>query len=180
MTLNRTLALGLVSMILAACANTPLDESKSAPVVDRSASSAPATTPPASDPRAVARVDATPSRAIDPLNDPNSPLAKKSVFFDFDSFVVKSDYQTLVEAHGRYLVSNKQRRIVIEGNADERGSREYNLALGQKRAEAVKSRLQLIGVGDAQVETVSFGEERARGKDEGTWAQDRRADLVYK
>jgi peptidoglycan-associated lipoprotein len=179
MTLNRTLAVGLVSLILAACANTPLEDSKPAPVVDRSATTTPST-PPASDPRAIAKVDATPSRAIDPLNDPNSPLAKKSVFFDFDSFVVKNDYQSLVEAHGRYLVSNKQRRIVIEGNADERGSREYNLALGQKRADAVKSRLQLIGVVDTQVETVSFGEERARGKDEGGYNNDRRADLVYK
>src|SRR5690606_36269182 len=133
--------IGLVSLFLAACANTPLEENKPAPVVDRSTTPAPST-PPASDPRAVAKVDATPSRPVDPLNDPNSPLAKKSVFFDFDSFVVKGEYQPLVEAHGRYLVSNKQRRIVIEGNADERGSREYILALGQKRADAVKSRLQ--------------------------------------
>lgn len=178
MTLNRTFAVGLISMILAACANTPLEENKPAPVVDRSATQPAA--PPASDPRAIAKVDAAPSRAIDPLNDPNSPLAKKSVFFDFDSFIVKNDFQSLVEAHGRYLVSNKQRRIVIEGNADERGSREYNLALGQKRADAVKSRLQLIGVVDTQVETVSFGEERARGKDEGGYGNDRRADLIYK
>ena len=118
----------------------------------------------------------------DPLMDPNSPLAKRSIFFDFDSFVVKSEFQPVVETHGKFLSSNKGRRIVIEGNTDERGSREYNLALGQKRAEAVKSRLQLLGATDTQMEAVSFGEERpkATGGTEDAWAQNRRADIVYK
>jgi peptidoglycan-associated lipoprotein len=175
---NRLLLIGAAALLTAACASTPVDETP-APVVDKGAS---ATPPPSSgaDPRAVARVDATPT--ADPLMDPNSPLAKRSVFFDFDSFVVKSEFQPVVEIHGKYLSSNKGKRIVIEGNTDERGSREYNLALGQKRAEAVKSRLQLLGATDSQMEAVSFGEERPKGTGgtEDAWAQNRRADIVYK
>lgn len=168
------------ALFLAACASTPLEEKKPAPVAERPAAAAPAPAP-APDPRAVARVDTTP-KAIDPLNDPNSPLSKRSVFFDFDQFVVKSEFTPTVEAHGRFLVANKNRRITIEGNADERGSREYNLALGQKRAEAVKSRLTLLGVADGQIETVSLGEEkpRATGSTEQAWAENRRADIVYR
>jgi peptidoglycan-associated lipoprotein len=171
---------GTAALFLAACANTPLEEKPAAPVTEKSAtpSSGAGSAP---DPRAVARVDTTP-KTVDPLQDPNSPLAKRSVFFDFDSFVVKSEFQGLVEAHGRYLANNKARRIVIEGSTDERGSREYNLALGQKRADALKSRLTLLGVVDGQVETVSLGEEkpRAAGASEEAWAQNRRADIVYK
>jgi peptidoglycan-associated lipoprotein len=164
------------ALIVAGCASTKLDEP--AKVEDKSTAAKPAQ--PGADARTVAPVEAAPR--VDPLMDPNSPLAKRSVFFDFDSFVVKPEFQSLVEAHGKYLTSNKERRIVIEGNADERGSREYNLALGQKRADAVKSRLGLLGAADAQIETVSFGEEkpRANGHDESAWSQNRRADIVYK
>jgi len=169
----------VAALFLAACASTPLEEKKPAPVVEKPAAPAPAPAQP--DPRAVARVDTTP-KAIDPLTDPNSPLAKRSVYFDFDQFVVKPEFTTTVEAHGKYLSTNAVRNIVIEGNADERGSREYNLALGQKRAEAVKSRLTLLGVSGNRIETVSFGEERPRstGHDEAAWAENRRADIVYK
>jgi peptidoglycan-associated lipoprotein len=174
----RLISLAAAALFVVGCATTKLEEA--APITDKSGATkpAPATTPGA-DPRAVARVDAQPT---DALNDPASALAKRSVFFDFDSFVVKPEYQSLVEAHGKYLTTNKGRRIMIEGNADERGSREYNLALGQKRADAVKSRLQLLGVADSQTETVSFGEEkpRASSHDEAAWAQNRRADLNYK
>jgi peptidoglycan-associated lipoprotein len=87
----------------------------------------------------------------------------------------------LVTAHANYLTSNRGRKIVIQGNADERGSREYNLALGQRRADSVKKMLLLLGVGDSQIETVSFGEEkpRAKGTDEGSYAENRRSDIVY-
>jgi peptidoglycan-associated lipoprotein len=184
MTSNRLLRLtagAAVALLLAACASTPLEEQPPAPVTDSTAQ--PGAQPGASgaDPRAVARVDATP-KGVDPLNDPASPLAKRSVYFDFDSFVVKPEFQGVVEAHGKYLVANPARRVTIEGHADERGSREYNLALGQKRAEAVKSRLRLLGVAEAQIEAVSFGEEKpaATGANESAWAQNRRADLNYK
>jgi peptidoglycan-associated lipoprotein len=178
--LTSVAAAGAAALFLAACASTPLEEKKPAPVVEKPAA-APTPAPAQPDPRAVARVDTTP-KAIDPLTDPNSPLAKRSVFFDFDQFTVKPEFTPTVEAHGRFLVANKNRRIVIEGNADERGSREYNLALGQKRAEAVKSRLTLLGVTDGQIETVSLGEEkpRATGSNEQAWAENRRADIVYR
>ncbi|HLS56629.1 MAG TPA: peptidoglycan-associated lipoprotein Pal [Zeimonas sp.] len=117
----------------------------------------------------------------DPLNDPASPLAKRSIYFDFDSFVIKDEFRGTVDAHSRYLLANKPRRVVIQGNTDERGSREYNLALGQKRAEAVRRAMSALGVPDSQMEAVSFGEERPRatGADEASYAENRRADLVY-
>jgi peptidoglycan-associated lipoprotein len=119
--------------------------------------------------------------STDPLNDPKGVLAKRSVYFDYDSFVVKDEFKSLVEAHAKYLAANKGRKIVIQGNTDERGGREYNLALGQKRAEAVRKSLNLLGVSDAQVEAVSFGKEKpkATGSDEAAWAENRRADLAY-
>jgi len=173
-------ACAAAALLLAACASTPLEETTTAPVTDKSAT---ATKPgdTGADPRAVARVDTSP-RGVDPLNDPASPLSKRSIYFDFDSFVVKPEFQGTVEAHGKYLSTNPNRRVTIEGNADERGSREYNLALGQKRAEAVKARLRLLGVPETQMETVSLGEEKpaATGSDEASWAQNRRADLNYK
>ena len=168
------------AFVLAGCSSVNLDEQKPAPITD--ASSGAQATGAGTDPRAVAPVDAQSARGVDPFNDPASPLYKKSVFFDFDSFVVKSEFQPVVEAHGKYLASTKNRRIVIEGHTDERGGREYNLALGQKRAEAVKQRLMLLGATDSQIETVSFGKEKPRavGSNEEAWAQNRRADIVYK
>lgn len=183
--LLQALAVASAAALLAACASTPLEETPAvAPVADKSGTTSPSTgtvIQPGSDSRAIARVDTTP-RALDPLNDPGSPLAKRSVFFDFDSFAVKPEYQSLIEAHGKHLVANRSRNVVIEGNTDERGSREYNLALGQKRAEAVKSRMRLLGAADNQIETISLGEEkpRATGSTEEAWAQNRRADIVYK
>jgi peptidoglycan-associated lipoprotein len=128
------------------------------------------------DPRSV-----TPVTAADPLNDPNSPLAKRSVYFDFDSYTVKSDYQGLLTAHAKYLGGSKGRKILIQGNTDERGTSEYNLALGQKRAEAVRRSLASMGVPDSQMEAVSLGEEKpkALGHDEASWAENRRADINY-
>ena len=101
------------------------------------------------------------------------------VYFDFDSFVVNEAYRPVVEANARRLVSDKQRRMVVEGHTDERGSREYNLALGQKRAEAVARALELLGASANQVEAVSFGEERpaVQGSNEEAWAKNRRAEL---
>ena len=117
-----------------------------------------------------------------PLTDPTSPLSKRSVYFDFDSNAVKDEYRGLVQAHSRYMTTDKRdSRIRIEGNCDERGSREYNLALGQRRAEAVKKVMTVLGVQDGRIETVSFGEEKpqSQGHDESAWAQNRRADIKY-
>jgi peptidoglycan-associated lipoprotein len=119
---------------------------------------------------------------VDALNDPNSTLAKRSVYFDFDKSLIRSEFQPLIEAHGRYLVDHLQRQIRIEGNCDERGGREYNLALGQRRADAVRERMQLVGVPPARIETISFGKEKPKtsAHDEAAWAENRRADIVYR
>lgn len=104
---------------------------------------------------------------------------KRVVYFDFDSFVVKDEYRGVVEGNAKLLNGDRNRRISIEGHTDERGGREYNLALGQKRAEAVQRALVLLGASDRQVEAVSFGKERpaVTGSDEAAWAQNRRAEL---
>jgi len=101
------------------------------------------------------------------------------VYFDFDSYSVRDDGRPVVEAHARLLTANRARKMTVEGHTDERGGREYNLALGQKRAEAVVRALTLLGATDAQLEAVSFGEERpsAQGSDEAAWAKNRRAEL---
>ncbi len=160
----------IVSGVLAltACGSSvKLDES--APIEDRTASSA--------DASQVGTVNAV----SDPLNDPNSELAQRSVYFDFDSYVVKDEYQPVVDAHARYLNSHGNRKVVIQGNTDDRGGSEYNLALGQKRAEAVRKAMSLMGVPDSQMEAVSFGKEKpkALGNNEAAWAENRRADIVY-
>jgi peptidoglycan-associated lipoprotein len=104
------------------------------------------------------------------------------VYFDYDSYQIKPEFQSLIEAHARFLRANTQRRIALEGHTDERGGREYNLALGQRRAEAVRRALGLLGVGDAQMEAVSFGKEKpaTTGADEAAWAQNRRVEITYR
>jgi peptidoglycan-associated lipoprotein len=167
-----TLALILSSVfVLAACGSSvKLDDNVK--VEERSG------TPGIADARTVAPVT---TGSTDPLNDPKGVLAKRSVYFDYDSFIVKDEFKPLVEAHAKYLAANKGRKIVIQGNTDERGGREYNLALGQKRAEAVRKSLSVLGVSDAQMEAVSFGKEKpkATGSDEAAWAENRRGDIVY-
>jgi peptidoglycan-associated lipoprotein len=119
---------------------------------------------------------------LNPLRDPANILSKRSVLFDYDSYVVKPEYRDLVQAHAQYLLKNPQANLIVQGNTDDRGSTEYNLALGQKRADSVGKLLKVLGVHDKQVETVSFGKEkpRASGQDDNARAQNRRADFVYK
>ena len=106
----------------------------------------------------------------------------KVIYFDYDSFSIKPEFQAAIEAHARYLAANRARKLAVEGNTDERGGREYNLALGQKRAEAVRRALGLLGVTDAQVEAVSFGKEKPAdtGSDEAAFAKNRRAEMNYR
>jgi peptidoglycan-associated lipoprotein len=121
------------------------------------------------------------SGVMDPFN-PNSVLAKdRSVYFEFDSFAVEEQYRPLVETHARYLASNPQQKILIEGNTDATGGAEYNLALGQRRAQAVSNMMTLIGAREVQIETISFGKEKpkAMGDTEADYAANRRADIVY-
>ena len=118
---------------------------------------------------------------LDPLNPKSMLHQQRSVFFDYDSFVIKDEYKPLVTAHARYLVANRAQKITIEGNTDERGSREYNIALGQRRSDSVKQMMILLGVKEDQIETVSFGEEKPRnpGHDEAAFSENRRADIRY-
>jgi peptidoglycan-associated lipoprotein len=177
----RTFVTLTAALLLAACSSVPLDEQKGVPIDDKSKPAAGATTDPAAQTGAVKTVDATGSSTRG--DDPTPGLrARRSIYFEFDQFTVQEQYKPLLEAHAKYLGANRARRIAIEGNTDERGSREYNLALGQKRAEAVKRALLLLGVTEVQVETVSFGEEkpRAQGSTEEALAENRRADIVYK
>jgi peptidoglycan-associated lipoprotein len=122
----------------------------------------------------------TPSQAVTGSVD-GRELAKRSVYFDFDSNSVSDQYRGLVTAHSRNMTDKRDTRMRIEGNCDERGSREYNLALGQRRAEAVKKLITVLGVSDGRIETTSYGEEKpvAQGHDESAWAQNRRADIKY-
>ncbi len=115
------------------------------------------------------------------LDDPNSPLAKRLIYFDLDSSEVRSEFRATVSAHARHLADNAQAAVTLEGHADERGSREYNLALGEQRANAVRSLLLADGAASAQIQTVSYGEEKsvASGHDESAWSQNRRVEIVY-
>ncbi len=117
-----------------------------------------------------------------PLQDPNSILSQRSVYYDYDSYSVKNEYRELVMSHARYLRDNANSKVLLQGNTDDRGSREYNLALGQRRADGVKSMMTLSGARDAQVESVSLGEEKpsAVGHDESSWSQNRRTDIIYR
>lgn len=183
----RTIWISLTAAtMLAACAGSPPDEQAGASVEDRKpgAVAGQAAQPKPVPQGQVARVDLTkpkPAGAYSVLKDPNSVLSKRSIFFDLDSFSVKDEFKPLLEAHARYLRENPSAKMLIQGNTDERGGREYNLALGQKRADAVKKMLSLLGAKDTQMEAVSLGEEkpRALGSDEEAYAQNRRGDLLY-
>jgi len=168
----------LIAIALGGCQTTPTTDENAAPVEDKSAT---ASQSGASTSGTTGSGVSGSSSSSNPLRDPNNILSKRSVYFDFDSYVVRDEFKPLVEAHARYLQSNRNARMTIQGNADERGSHEYNLALGQRRADAVKRMMTLIGATDGQVETVSFGKEKPRnsGHDEVAWAENRRDDMVY-
>jgi len=170
--------------ILAGCASTP-EEQDAAGVEDRKPGAKPPTigaqTQPIKQPP-VSGVDLTTKpggRSI--LTDPSSPLSKRSIYFDYDRYDVKEEFRPLVELHARYLRDNQTMKMLIQGNTDERGSREYNLALGQRRSEAIKRMMLLLGAREDQVEAVSLGEEKpkATGSNEEAWAQNRRGDILY-
>ncbi|MDK2122516.1 peptidoglycan-associated lipoprotein Pal [Parachitinimonas caeni] len=175
--MKKLLASLVVVNFLAACASTSQKVPDPAPTQTNTNPSKPYEQPTAT-PVESKKPD---SFNMDPLKDPNNILSKRSIYFDYDKYDVRPDFSATVDAHSKYLNSNKNRKIKIEGNADERGSREYNLALGQKRAEAVKKSMSVLGVSEAQIETVSLGEEKpkATGHDEAAWTENRRADIVY-
>jgi len=177
------LLVAAVAVLAVGCKSTPIDEKSNAPAPVTDAKPAMQDTTPA--PKAPEPVKPTPApqpAMLDPLNDPKNILAKRSVYFEFDRSGINDSDIPVVEAHGRYLVDHRARTVRIEGNCDERGGREYNLALGQRRADAVRDRLKSLGVAGDRVETTSFGKEKPRnlGHDEAAWADNRRADIVYK
>jgi len=173
MTMRKKLMMILGAALIAGCGTTGEPEQSGAPVEDRDAK----------------RIDGTqvkPVTADDQMGTvlaavKQGVLAKRSVFFDYDSYVIKEEFKSLVEAHARFLVANPKVKMLIQGNADERGSREYNLALGQKRAEALRKMLALLGAREDQIEAVSLGEEKPRCSEgnEGCWSQNRRDDMLY-
>ena len=174
----------LLASALAACQSTPVPEQKEAPVTDGRPDTSPRVevqrkpVVPADTTTKPLTSDQIGSAA---LRDPKNILSKRSVFFDYDSNLVKDEYRPVVQAHARYLQQNGGAKMRIEGNSDERGSREYNLALGQRRADAVKQMMQVLGARADQIETVSFGEEKPRCSDaqESCYSQNRRGDIVY-
>lgn len=175
--------IGLIAAALVGCSSTPTTE---APVDDRSGAGTTASGSTGAQTGGAAGGGVTGSGigsgvSGNPLRDPNNILSKRSVYFDFDSFVVKDEYRPLVEAHARYLQQNRNARMTVQGNTDERGSREYNIALAQKRADSVKRMMMLLGATESQIETVSFGKEKPRnpGHDEAAWAENRRDDILY-
>jgi peptidoglycan-associated lipoprotein len=168
--------------LVAACATTP-DEQSGAKVEERKPPAGTGTDTRAVKPPSVAAVDLTKPRtdSASMLKDPNNILSKRSIYYDLDKYDVKEEYRSLVEAHAKYLRENPNMRILVQGNTDERGSREYNLALGQRRSDGLKRMLTLLGAQERQIEAVSLGEEKpqADGHDEGAWSKNRRSDILY-
>jgi len=162
------------SAFVAGCSSTPTEEQKPAGVESRGQGGAP-TVPPV-DVRGT--VSGSPFAV---LKDPKNILSKRSIYYDFDKFDVKDEYRPLVEAHAKFLKEHPTAKMLIQGNTDERGSREYNVGLGQRRSDGVKNMLKLLGVKEEQVEAVSLGEEKpkAEGHDESAWSQNRRSDMLY-
>ena len=185
-TLSTKLLMALaISAVLVACKSTPI---KPATVEDKSPAPPTATAPTDSsgaDTNAIkeAKIDSNASGddKNNPLKDPNNILSKRNIYFDYDSDAIKTEFRPIVEAHAKYLLAHPDTKMVVQGNTDERGTREYNLSLGQRRSVAVKKALNLLGIKDSQIETISYGEEKAAVNcaDESCFAKNRRADIVY-
>ncbi|MEO8057099.1 MAG: peptidoglycan-associated lipoprotein Pal [Burkholderiales bacterium] len=177
MTHARTSALlTTLAALLGACSSTPTAP-PAAPMSTANVAAAPATTP-----RPMASSSNVATVTLPAYLDPKSRInTERSVYFDYDDFAVEQNYRALIERHASFLASKPALAIKIEGNSDERGGAEYNLALGQKRADAVLRSLKIYGVKESQMEAVSWGEgkPKASGHDETAWAQNRRADLQY-
>jgi peptidoglycan-associated lipoprotein len=187
--LRKLMLAAAAAAILGACSSTPIappPEPKAPtpaapPVVTTPAPTAPAVPAPVAAPKPPTSSPVT-TVTIPAHLDPRSPIAiDRSAFFDFDKADLKPEFSAIAERHGKYLIANPKIAVRVEGNTDERGSREYNLALGQKRAEAVRQALKIVGVAESRIEAMSWGEERPRasGHDDAAWSQNRRADIQY-
>ena len=157
--------------LLYGCASTPTEEAKPG-------TPTPSATTPA--PGAAAASPSAPTTV--PIEQtPSDLLSKRSVFYDYDKYDIKDEYRPILQAHAKNLAANRGKKMLVQGNCDERGSREYNIALGQRRAEGVKRTLLLMGAAGSQIEAVSLGEEKPRCSDhsETCWSQNRRGDMLY-
>ena len=168
--------LAALMLVLAGCETTQLDEPTAAPVESRKPVAAAAGTPQSQ----VATVDLAGLGAAGAAARAAAP-SQRIVYFDFDSFAIKNEFNAMLDGHARALAASRDKRMVVEGHTDERGSREYNLALGQKRADAVRKALTLLGAREDQLEAVSLGEEKPACSDstEDCWAKNRRGDMLY-
>ena len=182
-TLPTLLAAVAAAALIAGCSTTPEDQTQtsSAPVVDPTTGKPAAGKPGA--PQKVPGVDLTAkadSKGADPRVK-SGALARRSIYYDYDQFDIKDEYRGLVEAHAKFLRENPGAKVLIQGNTDERGSREYNVGLGQRRSDGVKKMLVLLGARDNQIESVSLGEEKpqSEGHDESAWSKNRRSDILY-
>ncbi len=167
--------------LLAACASQKPKVVEAEPAPAPVVAAPPSEPTPPDTPKALA-LDPVPAAApLDALSDPKSILAKRSVYYALDSYAVEDADRSIVQAHAKYLSEHPDQKVHLEGNADERGSNEYNLALGQRRADGVQRMLMLGGAKDRQIEAFSLGEERpkAEGHDEAAWSQNRRTDIKY-
>lgn len=186
--MKNALTAALIAVFVWGCASTTTPEDSKAGVEDRSPGAARPPSPP------IATTPITPpppvaTRTIDPpkggpdsaLKDPKNILSRRSVMFEYDSDAIKDEFRPMLQAHSKYLADNRDSKMLIQGNCDERGSREYNIALGQRRADAVKRLMVLLGAPEAKIETVSLGEEKPRCTDstEDCYAQNRRGDLLH-
>jgi len=181
--MNKFVAAALAAALIAGCSSSPISPAASggAAVEERAPGSAESVrVPPVAPVAAGGAGDAAGAQAV-AVRDLRGVPVERSIYFDYDSFVIKDQFKPLVEAHARFLVANPRAKILIQGNTDERGSREYNVALGQKRADVVKKAVMLMGVREDQVESVSLGEEKPRnaGRDDAAWAENRRSDVLY-
>ena len=177
--LTALLAAAGLAAALAGCSSSPQQPQPPAAVEDRK----PVTAQPV-EPTAVKPIDVTagPSgAALGPLKDPANILSKRSIYFDYDKFDIKDEYRPIVESHAKYLRENPGAKMLIQGNADERGSREYNVGLGQRRSDSVRKMLMLLGAKEAQIESVSLGEEKpvCSEHNEECWAKNRRGEILY-
>lgn len=170
MNLKQLIIPAILAALITGCSSTPDADQNGAPVESRD--------------NGIATVDANnlDGRGLPrELTDPKSILSKRSVYFDYDKYDVKAEYKDLVAAHAKFLTNNRKFKMLVQGNTDDRGSREYNLALGQKRADSIKKMLTLLGAGEDQVEAVSLGEEKPKneGADDAARAENRRGDMLY-
>lgn len=164
------LAIALSVLLVTGCSSTGTKDDPGASIEDRGTSGA-----------STSGASAGGTWSGNPLENPNSLLYSKTIYFDFDQSSIRSEFIDVLRAHAAYLNANRSASVLVEGHADERGSREYNIGLGERRSNTIRRFLEAEGVSDAQINTISYGEERpaARGHDEMSWAENRRGVLVY-